>query len=56
MWLVGERPWRQESDGSPDLEERIADWMARQQASSWLVSALLLGTLLALMVAFALSR
>ena len=56
MWLVGERPWAVEPAGTPDLEDRIADWMARQQSTSWVVALLVLGTLLALMVLFALSR
>lgn len=54
--LLSERPWSFESRDRNDLEERVANWMARQEPTSWVVSSIVLGTTFMAMVLFALTR
>jgi hypothetical protein len=41
--------------GEPDREQRIASWIARQ-STSWITSAIVLGSTFCAMLLFALSR
>ena len=52
---ITEAPYFDSSEGH-DLEERVTDWIARQESSSWLLTALALGTTFLAMVLFAASR
>lgn len=54
--LLGERPWPFESRDGNDLEERVADWLARQEPTSWIVSTIVLGSAFFAMVLLAVSR
>jgi len=53
---IGERLWSFELRGRNDLEERVASWIARQESTSWIISAMVLGTSFVAMVLFAVSR
>ncbi len=56
MRVFGERSWSFESRSGNDLEERVANWIARQEPTSWVATTLVLGTTLVAMVLFALSH
>jgi hypothetical protein len=56
MWSLRERAWSLRSREGDDLEQTVADWLTQQEAADWLPSALVLSTLLAAMVLFAVSR
>jgi hypothetical protein len=54
-WL-GVKPWTGEARDTNDLEQTVADWTARQELTSWVPSAIVLGLLLCSIVLLAFSR
>jgi hypothetical protein len=56
MWSFGEKAWSGKTRSGEDLEELVANWLQQQEPADWLPSALVLSTLLAAMVLFAVSR
>ena len=54
--LFGRRPWSADDHAGNDLEESVANWLARQEPTSWIGPAIMLSMTLAAIVLFAVSR